>query len=316
MVQSAVRPAQGNQQKFSFSKFMNNENTVGYVFIGLFVIGFLVFTVYPLFSSLYYSLTKYDGLSAPEWIGLKNYTRMFTTDIRYQKSLLITFIYVFTSVPLRLIFALIVAMLFKNGGRVVAAYRTLFYLPSVIGGSVAVAVIWRQLWGYGGIINKMFNAIGLIEGDFSFIASENTALATVVVVAVWQFGSPMLTFLAGLKDIPVSYYEAAEVDGANGWQRFWKITLPCLSPVIFFNLINQMISGFMAFTQAYIVTRGGPNDATNLYVVYLFEKSFTSRQMGYGSAMAWVLIVIVGIMTAILFNTQHKWVFYESKGGK
>ena len=195
MAQSAVRPAQGNQQKFSFSKFMNNENTVGYVFIGLFVIGFLVFTVYPLFSSLYYSLTKYDGLSAPEWIGLKNYTRMFTTDIRYQKSLLITFIYVFTSVPLRLIFALIVAMLFKNGGRVVAAYRTLFYLPSVIGGSVAVAVIWRQLWGYGGIINKMFNAIGLIEGDFSFIASESTALATVVVLAVWQFGSPMLTFL-------------------------------------------------------------------------------------------------------------------------
>ena len=316
MAQSAVRTAQGKQQKFSFSKFMNNENTVGYVFIGLFVIGFLVFTVYPLFSSLYYSLTKYDGLSAPEWIGLKNYTRMFTTDIRYQKSLLITFIYVFTSVPLRLIFALIVAMLFKNGGRVVAAYRTLFYLPSVIGGSVAVAVIWRQLWGYGGIINKMFNAIGLIEGDFSFIASESTALATVVVLAVWQFGSPMLTFLAGLKDIPVSYYEAAEVDGANGWQRFWKITLPCLSPVIFFNLINQMISGFMAFTQAYIVTRGGPNDATNLYVVYLFEKSFTSRQMGYGSAMAWVLIVIVGIMTAILFNTQHKWVFYESKGGK
>ena len=263
MSQSSTSKKSGQS---SFSKFLYNENTVGYFFIGLFVIGFLVFTVYPLFMSLYYSMTKYDGLSAPQWIGLKNYIRMFTTDVRYQKSLLTTFIYVFTSVPLRLIFALIVAMMFKRGGRVVAAYRTLFYLPSVIGGSVAVAVIWRQLWGNGGIINKAFNALGLIEGDFSFIATSSTALSTVVILAVWQFGSPMLVFLAGLKDIPASYYEAAEVDGANKWQQFWKITLPCLSPVIFFNLINQMISGFMAFTQAYIVTRGGPNDLCGLPV--------------------------------------------------
>jgi multiple sugar transport system permease protein len=300
-------------RKRSFRDIIYHENTVGYVFISLFIVGFLVFTVYPLLSSLYLSFTKYSGLGTPEWIGLLNYKRMFTMDPRYIKSLKVTFVYVFIYVPLRLIFALLVAMLFKGGGRIIAAYRTIYYLPSVIGGSVAVAVIWRQLWGYGGIMNQLMIKLGLMEEQFSFIASKDTALMTIIVLAVWQFGSPMLVFLAGLKDIPASLYEAATVDGANNWQKFWKITLPSLTPIIFFNLVNQLISGFMAFTQAYIITRGGPNDATMLYVVYLYEKSFTTFQMGYGSAMAWVLIVIVAILTAILFATQDKWVYYENK---
>jgi len=298
----------------SLRSVLHNENTVGYVFISLFIIGFLVFTVYPLLSSLYFSFTKYSGLGTPEWIGLLNYKRMFTLDPRYIKSLKVTFVYVFIYVPLRLIFALLIAMMFKSGGRIIAAYRTIYYLPSVIGGSVAVAVIWRQLWGYGGVINRLFINLGLMEEEFSFIASKDTALMTIIILAIWQFGSPMLVFLAGLKDIPVSLYEAAIVDGANSWQKFWRITLPCLTPIIFFNLVNQLISGFMAFTQAFIITRGGPNDATMLYVVYLYEKSFTTFQMGYGSAMAWVLIVIVAILTAILFATQGKWVYYENKG--
>jgi multiple sugar transport system permease protein len=286
---------------------------VGYVFIAPFIIGFLVFTVYPLLSSLYLSFTKFSGLGTPEWIGLLNYKRMFFLDPRYIKSLKVTFVYVFIYVPLRLTFALIVAMLFKAGGRIIAAYRTMFYLPSVIGGSVAVAVVWRQLWGYDGVINRFLISIGLMEEQFSFIGSKETALMTIIILAIWQFGSPMLVFIAGLKDIPMSLYEAATVDGANGWKKFWKITMPCLTPIIFFNLVNQLISGFMAFTQAFIITRGGPNDATMLYVVYLYEKSFTTFQMGYGSAMAWVLIVIVSILTAILFSTQNKWVYYGNE---
>lgn len=297
------------------NKILNNDNVVGYVFIALFIIGFLWFTLYPLLYSLYLSFTNFDGLGTPKWVGFLNYQRMFTMDPRYIKSLTVTFIYVITSVPLKLAFALIVAMMFKGGGRGIAVYRTMFYLPSVIGGSVAVAVVWRQLWGYDGIMNQIFKNIGLMNDSFSFIGSPDTAMMTIVVMAVWQFGSPMLVFLAGLKDIPASYYEAAEVDGANGWQKFWKITLPCLSPTIFFNLINQMITGFMAFTQAFIITRGGPNDATMFYVLYLYDKSFTNFQMGYGAAMAWVLIIIVGLLTALIFKSQHKWVHYESGAG-
>ena len=305
----------GPKVQGKFNKLLNSDNVVGYVFIGLFIIGFLWFTLYPLVYSLYLSFTNYDGLGDPKFVGLLNYQRMFTMDPRYIKSLTVTFIYVITSVPLKLAFALIVAMMFKGGGRAIAVYRTLFYLPSVIGGSVAVAVVWRQLWGYDGIMNQIFQSLGLMEGSFSFIGSPNTAMMTIVVMAVWQFGSPMLVFLAGLKDIPASYYVAAEVDGANGWQKFWKITMPCLSPTIFFNLINQMITGFMAFTQAFIITRGGPNDATMFYVLYLYDRSFTNLQMGYGTAMAWVLIIIVGLLTALIFKSQHKWVHYESGAG-
>ena len=305
----------GPKVQGKFNKLLNSDNVVGYVFIGLFIIGFLWFTLYPLVYSLYLSFTNYDGLGDPKFVGLLNYQRMFTMDPRYIKSLTVTFIYVITSVPLKLAFALIVAMMFKGGGRAIAVYRTLFYLPSGIGGSVAVAVVWRQLWGYDGIMNQIFRSLGLMEGSFSFIGSPNTAMMTIVVMAVWQFGSPMLVFLAGLKDIPASYYEAAEVDGANGWQKFWKITMPCLSPTIFFNLINQMITGFMAFTQAFIITRGGPNDATMFYVLYLYDRSFTNFQMGYGTAMAWVLIIIVGLLTALIFKSQHKWVHYESGAG-
>lgn len=295
-------------------RFFYAENTVGYVFISLFIIGFLVFTIYPLIMSLYLSMTKYNGLGEAKWVGLKNFKMMFSMDKRFLKSLRVTLVYVFVYVPLRLVFALIVAMMFRRGGKIIAAYRTAYYLPSVIGGSVAVAVVWRQLWGYDGAINRILKTLGLMDTEFSFIASPNTALITIIVLSIWQFGSPMLIFLAGLKEIPRSYYEAASVDGANGWQQFWRITLPSLSPIIFFNLVNQLISGFMTFTQAFIVTRGQPNDETLLYVLYLYEKSFTSGQMGYGSALAWVLLVIVGILTAILFKSQNYWVHYEAKG--
>lgn len=297
------------------SRFMNRDNTVGYVFIAPFIIGFLFFTLYPLLHSLYLSFTSYSGLNEAKWIGSLNYIRMFTKDPRFLKSLGITFLYVGLYVPLRLMFALIVAMMFKRGSRATSVYRTIYYLPSVIGGSIAVAVVWRQLWGYGGIINKVLMAVGLMDTEMSFIATKGTALLSLIVLSVWQFGSPMLVFLAGLKDIPADFYEAAEVDGAGPWQKFWKITFPCLTPVIFFNLINQLIQGFMAFTETFVITRGGPNDSTMLYVMYLYEKSFTNFQMGYGSAMAWVLIVIVGILTLFIFKSQNKWVHYENKGG-
>lgn len=295
----------------------NNDNFVGYLFIGIWIIGFLLFTAIPMVMSLYLSFTRYDALSAPEWVGFNNYIRMFTADRRYLKSLRVTVFYVIISVPLKLAFALIVAMLFRRQTRMSSLYRTMYYVPSVVGGSIAVAVMWRQIFGFDGALNKILMQIGLLSQPVAWLGNTKTAIWTLMVMAIWQFGSPMLIFLAGLKQIPNSYYEAAEVDGANGWKKFWRITFPSLSPVLFFNLVMQMISGFMSFTQAYVITEGMPQDSTLFYVLYLFQKSFSYFEMGYGSAMAWVLLAIVAALTALVFKFSDYWVVYEnSKGGK
>lgn len=290
------------------------DNLAGYAFISPWLIGFILFTIFPMGLSFVLSFTQYDLLSAPKWIGLENYINIFINDDRFISALKATFSYVFAAIPLRLIFALFVAMLLVKDRRLVSGYRAAYYIPSLIGGSVAVAVMWRQLFGANGAINSVLIELGLMEKGISWVGNPNTALWTLILLAVWQFGSPMLIFIAGLKQIPDSYYEAASIDGANGWQKFTKITLPSLTPIIFFNFLMQTISGFMAFTESYLITGGGPFDRTLFYAVYLFEKAFKFYDMGYASALAWILLVIMGVFTAIIFKTSNYWVHYESEG--
>jgi multiple sugar transport system permease protein len=297
-------------------KRLASENLAGYAFISPFIIGFLAFTIIPMAVSLYLSFTSYDLFSTPVWIGLDNFKEMFFGDEKFWKSMKVTFAYVMAGVPLRLIFALMVAMLLNKASRAVGLYRTLFYLPSIIGGSVAVAIMWRNIFGNEGTLNALLFFLGA-DQKILWYQDPSKALWTLIFLAVWQFGSSMLIFLAGLKNIPPSYYEAANVDGANRFQVFFKITLPLLSPIIFFNLVMQTISAFMTFTPAYIISKGegGPLDGTLLYSLYIFQKAFNFFQMGYASAMAWVMLVVVGLLTLLLFKTSKYWVHYESKEG-
>ncbi|KLV26364.1 sugar ABC transporter permease [Niallia circulans] len=290
------------------------DNLSGYAFISPFIIGFTTFTVVPMLISLYLSFTNYDLFTTPTWIGLGNYKEMFFGDEKFWKSLSVTFYYVLAGVPLRLMFALFVAMLLNQNMKGIGIYRVLFYLPSIIGGSVAVAIMWRNIFGNEGVINALLFFMG-IDNKILWYQDPTSALWTLILLAVWQFGSSMLIFLAGLKNIPPTYYEAASVDGANAIRKFFKITLPLLSPIIFFNLVMQTISAFMTFTPAYIISKGegGPLDGTLLYPLYLFQKAFNFFQMGYASAMAWVMLIIVGLTTLILFKTSSLWVYYESK---
>ncbi|PMC38073.1 ABC transporter permease [Bacillus sp. UMB0899] len=292
------------------------QNMKGYAFISPFIIGFLAFTLIPIITSLYLSFTQYNLFATPTWIGLENYKKMFTEDPRYWQSLKVTLIYVFAGVPLRLGFALLIAMVLNTASRAVGIYRTLFYLPSLIGGSVAVAIMWRNIFGDEGIINLLLAFFSI--PDVRWFGDPTAALWMLIFLSVWQFGSSMLIFLAGLKGIPATYYEAASVDGANFWQKFTKITLPMLSPVILFNTIMQTIAAFMTFVPAFIISKGtgGPLDGTLLYSLYLFIQGFEFFNMGYASAMAWIMLIIVGILTAIIFATSKFWVHYESEGGK
>ncbi|ACX66561.1 sugar ABC transporter permease [Paenibacillus sp. FSL W8-0187] len=296
-------------------RLRENEHITGYVFSAPFVLGFLIFTLYPILSSLYYSFTNYNLMEAPRWLGLGNYERLFLEDDKIGKSFQVTFTYVFASVPLRLIFALFVAMILNTATKAVGLYRSAFYLPSLIGGSVAVAIMWQQIFGDKGLVNSALSLFG-IHSTTSWIGNPSTALWTLIALSIWQFGSSMIIFLAGLKNIPKDYYEAASVDGANAVHRFFKITLPMLSPIILFNLTLQTISAFLTFTPAYIISRGegGPLDQTLLYSLYLYRKAFSHFEMGYASALAWIMLIIVGVLTLLIFRSSTRWVHYESKG--
>lgn len=292
---------------------MNTPKVAAYVFILPFIVGFIAFMALPMLLSFGFSFTRYNILEAPVFIGLENYKTMFTSDPKFWKVFGVTMYYVLFSVPLRLLMALIVAMLLVKSTKLSGFYRAVYYLPSIIGSSVAVAILWKRMFASDGVINALLQTIG-INSEIAWLGRTDTAIWTLIILAVWQFGSSMLIFLSGLKQIPVSLYEAATVDGANGIQRFFKITLPMLTPTIFFNLINQLINGFMAFTQSYIITQGKPRDSTLFYTVYMYFNSFTYNKLGYGCAMAWFMIFVVGMLTLILFKTQNKWVYYESEG--
>ncbi len=297
------------KNKITFSKFINNNNTVGYLFALPFIIGFVGFTIVPMITSLYYSGTDYNLVKESNWIGFENYVRLLK-DTRFHKSLGITLKYVFTSVPLKLIFALFVAFLLTRKSKLVSVYRSLYYVPSLIGGSIAVALVWKELFSRKGLINAVITGFGF--DAVSWFGDQKLAMIPLIIMTVWQFGSAMIIFAAGLMEIPVTYYEAARIDGANGLRSFLHITLPCLSPIILYNLVMQTISGFMSFTQAFVITKGGPNDATNLYALYVYNQGFKYYDMGYASAMSWVMLVFMSIITFIIFKSSKHWVFSNS----
>ncbi|WP_149823096.1 carbohydrate ABC transporter permease [Streptomyces tailanensis] len=287
------------------------EALTAYLFLAPWFGGLLFITAGPLLASLYLSFTDYSLIGGSDWIGLSNYTRMFTDDPRFLKALQNTTIYVFVSVPLQLAFALLLALLLDRGVRGLAIYRSVYYLPSLLGSSVAIAILWRKVFGDDGLVNHFLGLFG-VDGR-SWIGDPSTALGTLIVLNVWTFGSPMVIFLAGLRQIPASYYEAAGIDGAGRVRQFFHITVPLLTPIIFFNLILQLIGAFQSFTQAFVVSggNGSPSDSTLFYTMYMYTKGFNSFEMGYASAMAWFLVVIIACLTALNFLMSKYWVFYS-----
>ncbi|MCW5719601.1 MAG: sugar ABC transporter permease [Devosia sp.] len=287
------------------------QDAPGYLFLLPWFIGFFGLTLGPMISSLYLSFTHFDLLTAPRWAGLDNYVRMFTNDPKFSASMRVTMFFVIFSVPLKLAFALGVALLLNRGMKGLPLYRALFYLPSLLGASVAIAILWRQIFAGDGLVNKFLALFGIIGP--SWISNPNYSLWTLIVLSIWQFGSPMIIFLAGLRQIPQDMYEAASLDGASKWRQFWKITLPLLTPVVFFNAIIQTIEAFKSFTPAFIISggTGNPINSTLFYTLYLYQEAFGFFRMGYASALAWVLLALVAIFTAFSFLTSKYWVHYD-----
>jgi multiple sugar transport system permease protein len=297
--------------KAGASSRWHNRHLTGYLFLMPWLIGFLGLTLGPTLASLYLSFTNFDLLQDPKWVGAANYVRIATADAKFWSSLKVTFLFVALSVPLKLAVALCVALLLNRGLAGLPVYRALFYLPSLLGASVAIAVLWRKIFAGDGLVNKALAVFG-VQGP-SWVSNPDTALYTLVVLSVWQFGSPMIIFLAGLRQIPQDLYGAAAIDGAGTWQQFWRVTLPLLTPVIFFNGVVQTIEAFKAFTPAFIISEGtgGPVDSTLFYTLYLYQEAFAYFRMGYAAALAWILVVIIGTFTAFAFLTARFWVHYD-----
>ena len=291
---------------------VRRQNLTGYLFIAPWLFGFLAFTFIPITASAGLAFTNYNVLSPNlSWVGLNNFATMLQ-DQRFWRAVRATFMFAFAAVPLKLVFALALAMLLNNARRGVSAYRAAYYAPSIVGASVAVAVVWREMFGRQGPVNALLASIGL--PSTAWLGDPGTAPWTVILLAVWEFGSPMLIFLAGLRQIPSEFYEAASIDGAGVFRRFLSITIPLLTPLIFFNLVLQMIFGFTVFTSAFIISggSGAPLDSVLLYSLYLYQKGFKDFQMGYSASMAWVLLLVIACFTALIFRSSSHWVYYEA----
>ena len=284
------------------------DNLRGYAFIGLALFGMLAFRLGPMLQSLYYSFTRYDVLTPPRWVGLENFARILGGDELFWKSLVNTAYYVGVSVPLRLLIALFLAILLNQKVKGMSVFRTLFYLPTVTA-MIAVATLWQ--WAFEpafGIINAALGTFG-IKGP-AWLGDPAWAMPSIIIVACWQVGQQMLIFLAGLQSIPVQLYEVCDLDGAPWWRKFFGVTLPLLSPIVFFNMVVGIIQSFQVFAKIYIMTMGGPVNSTLVYVMYLYTRAFTYLEMGYGSALAWLLLIIIMGLTLVQMAAS-KWVYYE-----
>ncbi|MFC7375459.1 carbohydrate ABC transporter permease [Brachybacterium sp. GCM10030267] len=290
-------------------KTRHNQELAAHAFMSPWLTGLLLVTAAPMLASLYLSFTDYNIMTAPEFIGLDNFQRMLGDD-RFWASARVTSMYVLVSVPLQLVFALALALVLDRGLRGLSIYRSAYYLPSLLGTSVAVAVLWKQIFGQEGLVNQALALIG-IDGA-NWLQNPDSALWTLIVLNVWTFGSPMVIFLAGLRQIPEELYEAARVDGASKLHMFRHVTIPLLTPIVFFNLILQTIGSFQAFTQAHVISSGtgGPVDSTLFYTLYIYQQAFVNFDMGYASALAWVLLLAIALITALHFTLSKYWVFY------
>jgi multiple sugar transport system permease protein len=283
----------------------------GYSLLLIWLVGFFVFTLGPTIASIYLSFTDYDLARPPFWVGFDNYVKIATDDPKFRDAMHVTFVYVIFSVPLKLLMALAIAMALNKGLTGLSVYRAIFYLPSLLGGSVAIAILWRQFFSTDGLVTYLMRFAGY-DGP-GWITTPDHALDTLIILSVWQFGSPMIVFLAGLRQIPRDMYEAASIDGASKVRQFFKITLPLLTPVIFFNLVVQTIDAFKAFTPAFIVSsgHGGPVDSTLFYTLYLYQEAFNFLRMGNASALAVILVAIIAVFTALAFASSRLWVHYD-----
>ncbi len=285
------------------------DNSTGYLFIAPWLIGFLVFTAIPFVQSIYLSFTRYNIITPPKWVGLANYRMLLTGDDLFWKSALVTIRFAVISVPLAVIAGVTLAILLNQNVKGISVYRTIFYIPSIVP-TVATSVVF--IWILNpttGLVNSILKSFG-VQGP-AWLADPFWAFWSLVFMSLWGVGGSMVIYLAGLKDIPIYLYEAAILDGASPIQKLRHITLPMITPVIFFNLVMGIIGSFQYFTQAYIMTpSGGPQDSTLFYSLYLFNRAWKYLDMGYASAMAWVLFLVIVTLTALVFRTQRKWVHY------
>ncbi|CAM3998719.1 carbohydrate ABC transporter permease [Vibrio aerogenes] len=294
---------------------MYESRKLGLAYLSPFIIGLVLFTAFPFVSSFLMSFTNYDLMTTPDFIGLENYQYMLFEDDVFWKSMSVTFMYVFLTIPVKLAFALFIAFLLNFNLKGIGFFRTAYYIPSILGSSIAIAVLWRALFAIDGVLNQFLGFFGV--DPISWLGEPSFALFTITLLRAWQFGSAMVIFLAALQNVPKSQYEAAMIDGASKWQMFMKVTVPLITPVIFFNFIMQTTQAFQEFTAPYVVTGGGPMKSTYLISLYIYETAFKFFDMGYGSALAWSLFVVVAIFTAITFRSSKYWVFYSGdKGGK
>lgn len=280
----------------------------GYLYILPWAIGFLIFGAYPLLASLFYSFTNFSMFNKPTFIGLDNYLYMFTRDREFLPSLLVTFKYVLFSVPMKIVSALFFAMLLNRSLKFINVFTTVYYLPSILGASVSISILWRFMFSLTGLVNTILGKIGIPA--IPFLEHPKYALFTISLLVVWSFGSSMVIFLAGLKQIPKELYEACRIDGASKVKEFFFITLPLITPSLFFNLIMQLINSFQSFTSAFVITHGGPMGSTYLYMMKLYDEAFSNFKMGYASALSWFLFVIILIVTMFVFKRSNKHVYY------
>lgn len=286
---------------------------MGYIYILPWLIGFCLLTIWPFVSSLYYSFTDYNMIAEPNLVGIKNYLTLFK-DQEFVNSLIATLKYTVITVPLQLIFALFVAFILNFKLKAISLYRTAYYIPSLLGGNVAIAILWRFMFQPDGFINTFLETFGI--SPVNWLSTPGGAMAVIVLLKVWQFGSSMLLFLAALKEIPQDLYEAAAMDGSTKVRTFFTITIPLITPTIFFNLIMQLNNALQEFNGPYLVTGKGPLNATYLSSMFIYDKAFKSFEMGYASAASWVLFMLIVVVTLAVFGSQKRWVYYSDGGGK
>jgi len=282
-----------------------------YIYILPWLIGFAVLQAYPFIASLFYSFTNYNAFGKLNFIGIDNYKKLFTVDAEFYNSLVVTLKYTLFTVPGKIIFSLIVALLLNRSRKGIGIMRTIYYLPSLFGGSIAVSILWKLMFMDNGLINSI---IGLFHiKPISWLGNPKVALFTLSTMEMWQFGSSMVMFLAALKQVPKSLYEAAAIDGANKVQIFFKVTFPQITPIIFFTIIMQSINALQNFTSAFVITKGGPVKSTYMLGLKLYYDGFSYHKMGYASASSWIIFMLILTITLILFGTQKYWVFYDDE---
>ena len=293
-------------------KSLTRRRYIGLLFISPWIIGFLVLQLYPFITSLIYSFAEYNIISSPKFIGIQNYVQLLTRDREFWNSLRVTVIYTLFTVPGKLVVALLVAVLMNKNMRGVNAIRTIYYLPSLFGGSIAVSILWKLMFQNTGIINQIIGLVGV--QPVKWLGNPNTAMPVIIMLNLWQFGSAFVMFLAALKNVPGELYEAAEIDGANRVVQFFRITLPQISSIIFFNIIMQTITALQSFTGPMVITNGGPLKATYVLGLKLYTEAFSYYKMGYACAISWVIFILIMAVTGVLFRFSSMVVYYEDKG--